>query len=153
MKIKPEGEKTAKAEAPAGPNRKRRRSRLDGGRMRLYVPEKDKDPNYHYGWVVDHRGKCEELIDMGYEFVNRKDVSHIGDADVHNDNSDLGSRVSRVVGIDEAGQPLRQYLMRQHMDFYNEDRAARRAEMDKVDEALHSSEVENVYGEIRVSRS
>lgn len=56
------------------------------------------------------------------------DLVH-GDA-VKEDNTDLGSAVSIVVGANQDGTPLRAYLCRKPKTYFDEDKAAAQARLD-----------------------
>ena len=89
-------------------------------------------------WVNDDgKGRIERLQQRGYDFVTDESTK-IGDD--QQGNSDLGARVSRVVGTNKTGDPIRAYLMVQPSEFYNEDQEEKESVNAKVDEAIRRGE-------------
>lgn len=85
-------------------------------------------------WVNDAGGRIEEMQDRGYQFVGKDNVL-IGEGP-DDGNVALDSRVVKIVGKDESGQPLRAYLMATNKEFYDEDQAAKKAEVDSMEAAI-----------------
>jgi len=94
-------------------------------------------------WINDSAGRLQQAQQGGYDFVQDPTIT-IGDAE--DGNSDLGSSVSRVVGKNEDGTPLRAYLMEIPKEMYDEDQKAKQAELDKVDEAIQKGQHQNTLG-------
>lgn len=94
-----------------------------------------KDPNYYYRWINEVGDRINLALEAGYEFVTRSDAAP-GDRDVAPQNTDLGNRTSKVVGTAEGGRPLTAYLMRLKKSFYNEDQAAKQAQIDEMERGL-----------------
>lgn len=133
---------------------KRERTPFSANRRRLQVDEKEK--GYYYRWFNDTQDRLQRALDAGYEFVQRKDVGKVGDKDVSNTKG-LDSRVSRVVGETSTRTPIWAFLMRIPDALHNEDVAVKAKQNDRVDEALSAgrasgSDVENRYGDVKVSR-
>lgn len=128
-----------------GANR-RQRTPLGGHRRRLSLPSHmEESEEYHYHWFNDVQDRLERALAAGYEFVEKKELQggNVGDPDLHNQNSDLNSRVSKRIRDYDI------YLMRIPMEFYLEDEKLRQFESDKVDEAIFgggADKVENSYG-------
>lgn len=101
-----------------------------GVRNRLSV--KDQDPNYHYRVVnaYDADGnptnKVEARLEQGYEFVTTK----VGDTRVDNPSS-LGSATEISVG----GR-ARAVIMRIPKEYYDEDQAAKQAQIDELEASM-----------------
>jgi hypothetical protein len=98
-------------------------------------------PGYVRRWINDYDGRLQNAQDGGYEFVMNDTVKQIGDADVDNENRDLGSRVSRVVDK-TTGQ--RAYLMEIKAEFYEEDQAAKIAKVEETDKRIRKGKLEEV---------
>lgn len=92
-------------------------------------------------WINDYDGRLQNAQDGGYEFVQNDAIKQIGDADIDNENRDLGARVSRVVDK-TTGQ--RAYLMEIQTDFYQEDQAAKIAKVEEIDKRIRKGKLEVV---------
>ena len=97
---------------------RKKRTPINGYRDVLKVD--GQDPNYHYAWIGDNMVPKFEAAD--YEFVTHDVV--VGDRKI-NAASQLGSKISMPSGN---GRTL--FLMRQLLEYYNEDMAAYHAEID-----------------------
>jgi hypothetical protein len=93
-------------------------------------------------WINDTAdGRVQRAEDGGYGFVTADGTERIGEG--QNGNSDLGSRISRIVGTKEDGTPLRAYLMAIDEEYYQEDQAAKQKEVDEIDAQIRSGSVGN----------
>jgi hypothetical protein len=116
-------------------------------RTKLQVPE---IKGYKLRWINDVDGRPDEAIEGGYEFVLKDEVPRkIGQGNLHQDNSDINGRVSRVVSKGKTS-PIRAFLMKIRKDWYEEDQSAKEQVNQQVDEALRQSTpggnvVENQY--------
>jgi hypothetical protein len=81
-------------------------------------------------WVNDEGGRLQQAEAAGYSFVSQDTKTATGS------NADPGTRISRIVGSQENGQPLRAYLMEQTEENYAEDQAAKQRQIDAFDEAM-----------------
>lgn len=83
-------------------------------------------PGYTLGWINDTGGRIEEAQLGGYEFVKRNEIKlAVGmDGDVTPHNSDLGDRISMIVGMqgNRTNEPLRAYLMKIRNEYREESR-------------------------------
>ena len=86
------------------------------------------DANYVYRVVNDKDGRIEKLQRIGYEFVESDE--NIGDYRVA-EGSKMGSAVSKPVGNGVTG-----YLMKIRRELYEEDQAAKAAQVDEIEKAL-----------------
>lgn len=85
-------------------------------------------------WVnEDGKGRIEKLQQRGYEFVADESIKVGEDGD---GNTDMGSRVSRVVGTHKNGEPMRAFLMVQVDEFYEEDQSEKENVNKMVDDAI-----------------
>lgn len=121
-------------------NRGARRSPVtDGHRSRLNV--KGKDPNYEYRIVNDVDDNISIREEQGWEVVTDAEVK-IGDKRVA-DPTDTGSPKTVSVGGGLTG-----YLMRIKKEWYQEDQAAKQAQVDKVEQATKPSNRDGFYGKV-----
>jgi hypothetical protein len=106
--------------------RARRRRRIDNGAgpaQKLYVPDSVKEPGYAYRWVNDVPGRLlSKTQDDDWDFVYEKSLAEKS-AEGADKNSGLGTRIERIVGQTEGGQPLKAYLVKKPLDFHEEDKA------------------------------
>lgn len=82
-------------------------------------------------WVNDAGGRISNAEEGGYQFVQDGQAKPQDGG-----NSDLGTRVSRIVGTKEDGSPLRSYLMEISEEFYQDDQRAKLKAVDEVDAAI-----------------
>lgn len=124
--------------SPEKPAAERQRIPLNLPVQKLEVPE---IPGYHLRWF---RGSAQRIMQAeraGFVFVRPDEVqlnsvSLGGDAN-HSGNTDMGDRVSVVAGdIDDQGQAVRLYLMKQKMEHYLEDKKLLDERNDSVADAL-----------------
>ena len=117
------------------------RTPIRGGRDILAV--QNQDPNYVYRWVNDTTGRIERFKAAGYEPVTA-DVE-VGTKAVDR-NSKLGSVITRSVG-----GTITAVLMRIPKEWYDEDQAAKQAQIDESDRMLRSDQDVD-YGILKVNR-
>ncbi len=108
------------------------RRRFGGRRQKLQVEPID---GYRLRWINDQDGRIQDAIEGGYEFVEKSEIPEgVGDGQIHQDNSDLNSRVSKVVS---RGEPIiRAFLMKIKEEYYLEDQAAKEEVNKATDEAM-----------------
>lgn len=117
----------------------RKRIPLGTPTLQLSLPD---IKGYTCRWFNDEPGRIERVLAAGYEFVTPEDAPEFGTSEVTPGNSDLGTRISRVVGVsDTASGPLRAYLMKIRTDWYAEDQRRKQAELDKLDASIHSGSI------------
>ena len=96
-------------------------------------------------WINDSAGRIEQAQNAGYNFVNDPTVEKTA-ADARpdkNETQDIGSRMSRIVGRDATGAPLRAYLMEQKEEYYVFDQKKKEERNAKVDEAILANSLDN----------
>jgi hypothetical protein len=123
---------TTKEEKKVLPERKRR-SPLDGARDILTVY--DKDPNFVYRWVRNDEGRIQWFKERGYEVVTRS--QEVGEKLVDS-GSQLGSAVTKF-----GGGTVTLVLMRIPREWYDEDQAAKEAEIAATEKSMQDP---NTYG-------
>lgn len=93
-------------------------------------------------WINDRGDRLNEALRGGYEFERSQAVAaSVGDGWGGNDiSADAGTdtRISRVVGIDDAGQPVRAFLMTIPKEFYDEDHKAQQDEITRREKEMMS---------------
>lgn len=121
-----------------------RKERIPLGNVRAKMTVDDGTRDKYQGkrlrWVNDTAdGRLQNAELGGYEFVTADGTERIGEGS--NGNSDLGSRVSRIVGTKEDGQPMRAYLMAIDEELYQEDQAEKQKEVDQIDTHIRSGAI------------
>lgn len=105
-------------------------------RARLSTPD---IPGFHCHWINDAAGRLAQAIQGGYQFVSKSEAL-VTAPDLAGlplgEGTDLGDRVSLVVGRGEGGAPLRAYLMKIRQEWFNEDQKAISGRVDAIHEAI-----------------
>jgi len=109
-----------------------------GHRARLALSDEDSKAFQERGmiprFINDQDGRIERALEGGYNFVKPEHAGSLGANAMHKGNSDLGSRVSKVVS---RGEPvIRAYLMEIKKEYYDEDQRAKEEVNRRVDESL-----------------
>lgn len=96
-------------------------------------------PGYYLRWMRGTAARIAQAQRAGFEFVKPEEVelnATILGSDIGG-NTDMGSRVSVVEGsVDDQGQAVRLFLMKQKLEYRNEDNALVQERNDQVAEAL-----------------
>lgn len=151
-------EPTGSQDAPdAGRTGTFHREPFGGQRLRLSVM--NKDPAYHYGWFRDQGDNLVMLRRAGYVEVSFREAQReIPEAVESADPRLRPDDVCRTHGgVGEGGIPYKLILMKQPIEFFEEDQKSHAQRNDEVDEAVYRPEFEdgkvvgNQYGEISVS--
>jgi hypothetical protein len=120
-------------------------------RYKLQLSQADakafEDAGFVTRWVNDADGRVQSALAGGYNFVLPDEARSVGATEIHQGNTDVGGKVSKVVS---RGEPIiRAYLMKIEKEYYDEDQQAKEQGNMKVDEALRgdgSGEgIEEVY--------
>lgn len=119
-----------------------RRPRIPMGVPRSKLSVQGMEEGYVYRWFNDHGGRIQQATQAGYEFA--KDVTA---GDTGERNSDIGSKVSQLVGAKEDGSPLRAYLMRIKREWYLEDQTAKQADINETDESIRHGQIGKEHGD------
>ena len=125
------------------------RRKLDGV---VVIPQVEK--NYFLRWFNDVDNKLQRATDAAFEFVLAKEiVGRVGDKEVHGDNSDLNSRVSRKTRLGDI--EITVYLMKQPNEFHKEDMEEKEAKNALVDDAIRAgtsggATIGNQYGDVKL---
>jgi len=132
--------RTPVAQAQTGTARMRRPLSVPWRKMELPAI-----PGYHVHWINDYPGRLEQAQEGGYEFVTRTEV-RLNDKGPTPTDTDLGTRVSMVVGRNEDGSPLRAYAMKIKNEWFDEDQKALAAHNDQIDRSIRAGR-QQVEGE------
>lgn len=107
--------------------RAQRRGRPDFGKGKMRLGAKI-EPGFVGRWVNGDEARIAQLKERGYEFVDKPAAEN---------NSDLGgSHQSVVVGSKADGSGRRDYLMQIPKEIYDEDQAAKQAQIDAKETAI-----------------
>ena len=121
--------------------RKTVRTAINGRRNKLSI--QGKEPGFEYRIVNDLDNRVIELQERGYEIVTH-------DATVGDKRVGIPKKEGSPVEI-SVGGGKKAYLMRQKKEWYDEDQAAKLADIDESEKALQATSSEN-YGKVEVSR-
>ncbi len=120
--------------------------------MRSKLTVKGKEDGFEYYIALDNPGRVEELIDRGYEHVKNADVK-VGDKR-GDSTASLGANATVQMGGGRLG-----YVMRIKKEWYDEDQAAKAAEVDSTEAAMRREKrsaknpsEDGVYGEVQIGR-
>lgn len=126
--------------APGKTQAERKRVPLSVPQRKLEVPE---IPGYHCRWFRGTQTRLAQAQRAFYEFVTQDEIKEwgglndlrLGGDATRTGNSDLGSHVTVVDG-EEGGQAVHLVLMKQKMEYRNEDVAILQERNDSVVDAL-----------------
>ena len=125
---------------------KNKRVPFGAHRTRLQV---NKIPGYVLRWFNDLDGRVERALEGGYEFVKPSEIDGVGESELHEGNTDINSKVSKVVsrGTDTI---IRAVLMKIKKEWYEEDQKVKEGINKQVDDSLRQGApggnvVENQY--------
>lgn len=131
---------------------RRKRVPFGGHRLKLQLSDEDtkalKEAGYVARWFNDQHGRIEAAEAGGYEFVRPEEAPSLGHGAVHEGNSDLNGKVSKIVS--KSGEPIRAYLMKIKKRYYDQDQAEKEKRNRAIDDAIRAGQpggatVENQY--------
>lgn len=111
---------------PTDRNEAGRRTRVPLG-MKQTALAAEQRPGYVRRWVNDTSGRLQQAEDGGYTFVSSDQTAK---------STDVGARISRVVGKNENGEGMRAYLMEIPQEWYDEDQRAKQKPVNEFEAAL-----------------
>ncbi len=129
---------------PGRPRKRRDPNRIPMGGLQtnLQLSEQEakaiQEQGYVTRWFNDLNGRIQAAQAGGWEFVEPEQAKSVGGQTIHDENSDLGAKVSKVVS--RSGEPIRAYLMKIHRDFYKEDQEMKEDRNRAVDEGLRPTD-------------
>lgn len=129
----------------------RERVPFSANRTRLSVQALEK--GFVYRWFNDQDDRISRAVAAGYEFAKPEEIGGVGDKEVHGGNSDLNSKVSKVVGRTGENKPIRAFLMKLRDEWYAQDQSKKEETNRLVDQAVRANKaggasVENQYGKV-----
>lgn len=125
-----------RAGSPEERRSKWRKQRVPGEVMRrkLSYPTEE---GYVMRWRNDKDDRIQSLLDRGWEHVQKTDGVTPGDPDVSNETGqDLGTVVSKVVGAEDDGRPIKSYLLKIKKEWYEEDRKEKDEYLDALEKQI-----------------
>ena len=135
---------------PAKATRTERPTRipLTGGQKRMHIEESDKDPAFHYAWINDSKDLISRAIRAGYEHVTLAEMPTWGSKSV-----DSADPASSVVSM-PVGDSLVAYMMKQPMEYYEEDQQAKADRLLKKESGMKqqlNSGQNGTYGNVDIT--
>ena len=127
--------RTSAERTPEGVQRTRKSS-LGGARLRLEVH--GSLPGQHLYWANDEDAAIELLLDEGFEFVTKGELGTNRGVVV---DEDVDSRISKVVGKQADGSPLRAFLMKCDEALWQEREDSIQAVADERDSAIREGTI------------
>lgn len=121
---------------------------LTGRRTRMELKEDELDPNYKYKWINDTPALMDKYIAAGYINVKTNEGITIGQRTV-----DTGSDLAANISLD-VGQGMIAFLMKQPMEYANEDKQLREDARDTLNSTLKrelNSGKDGDYGSVKIS--
>lgn len=107
-----------------------------------------KDPNYVYRMVNDVDDRIERFKRGGYEIVTSEHEIGMSTVERNTRTGKFGAAVTKQVG-----GGVTAVLMRIPKEFYDEDQAAKAAEIDKTEAAMRElGKKQGEYGEVKIFR-
>lgn len=122
----------------------RRTSRATLG-TRQILSVSGKDPEFHYRVVNDDGDRVNQLLDLGY-VIEEAGAVRVGDKRVGNPTP-TGSKAEVSVG-----RGMKAYVMKQRLDWYLEDQAAKQEQVKKSEDATKAEAINNGsdYGSLKL---
>ena len=123
---KPQSAPSVRAEATRASRRRRKDTGALAG-LKLHVPEELKEPGFEYRWINDDGRRIHgKTVDDDWDVVTTPAIEGTGE----------GTPVTRLVGKAEGGQPLKAFLCRKPMEFYQEDKAKEQRRIKEAEDAM-----------------
>lgn len=93
-------------------------------------------------WVNDDGDRIQAALRGGYVFLD-------DDGKIVQNNEDVGQRVSKVVGKDDNGKPVRAYLMGLDTKLYQQDQTAKADQIDETEDMIRGADYDRKPGDGR----
>lgn len=127
--------------------RKRKGRRpLGSFRSKLAVEGYDIPKNKVPRWINDVPGRLKLAEEGSYAFVDDPEKEIVVGEEPLSGRDSLASKVSRIVGTNSDGSPLKAYLMVIDKDLYEEDQREKQKIVDKVEDAINRGAIEGEPG-------
>jgi hypothetical protein len=125
---------------------RKKRIPVSGSQRNILTVENKDDKNFNYRWVNMDEQRIARFLDACYEFERRDEVGEVGDRKVDS-SSGTSSLVEKGVG---GGKKA--VLMKQPIEFYKEDQAAKQHDVDERETAMKQNALSGRYGKLEISR-
>lgn len=135
-----------KVDQPRAKRNKKERIPVNGN-TRNILTVSNRDPDYHYRWVLNDPDRVEKLQDAWYEVVQNDGQTKVGDRKV-----DTTAGTSSVIEA-RAGGGRKYVLMRQHKEYWLEDQAAKQRQIDDTEAEMRREATKDRYGKMEIDRS
>lgn len=104
-------------------------------RLKLQFPER---PGFVRRVMADRPGRLEDALAAGWQFVTKLEGGS-GFEDLSTaTTAGIDSRISRVIGVNDDGSPLRGYLMEIPKELYDQDQAMKEAVLAEREAAMRA---------------
>lgn len=113
----------AEAQPEAKPVR-RKRSAVVGGGLKLHAPERE---GFRRRFVNDKGNRLSELQELGYTFVEGHGI----------DTHGPGSRINRLAGTKDGGEPLKTYLMETPVELWEQGMREKEEDRSQFDQTIN----------------
>lgn len=125
---KPVAQPESKRAVEVSAQRRRRQDTGPLAGLKLHVEERHKKPGYKYRWITDDERRIyDKTVNDDWDPVKNPAVEGTGE----------GTVVSRIVGKDASGKPIRAILCEKPEEFYKADKAKElRDKVDAREEAI-----------------
>jgi hypothetical protein len=117
---------------------RKRRNVFNGTEAKLSV--RQHIAGYHLHIFTDNGSRIQEALDNGYEFVTPDEVGGVSE-NVVSRNGDLGDRIRYLVNPRAEGTEQYGYLMKQRLEWYEEDQQALQTKNSQVDAAIRRGKI------------
>lgn len=131
--------KEAIAKAPSG-----RTKRVPIG-TRNILTVTGKDPDYVYRIINDSGDRVQKFLEAGYELVSKNSTS-VGDKRINAPSAE-GSVQQVSVGGGQKG-----FVVRIRKEWYDEDQAAKLANLKALEESTKAKALDGTYGKLEITR-
>ena len=112
---------------------RKRRNVFNGTEAKLGVRQKIE--GYHLHIFTDNGSRIQEALDNGYEFVQPAEIGGVSE-NVVSRNGDLGDRIRYLVNPRAEGTEQYGYLMKQRLEWFEEDQRSLQGKNNQVDSAI-----------------
>lgn len=111
---------------------------MTGSSQKLQLSESEQrafaERGYVPRWFNDVPGRIAQATNAGWTFVSPEHATSVGAGGLHQENTDQGSQVSKVVNT--LGTTTRAYLMEIKKEWWDESQALKEEKNARVDQAL-----------------
>ena len=113
---------------------------LGSRRAKLSIDGYQLPPDKVARWINDRPGRIQDALDGGYEFVDAPNAV-VGEEPLSGRDK-LSNRISRNVGPDEQGNPMKAYYMIIDKDLYEQDQREKQSYVDETDAAIKGGNID-----------